>query len=94
VLLSKFESSETKILAAIARIGYVVGAPALPSPNPFRSPKVKFRGAVKGVMFMLRAKRASESWKQHVQTRRAVSEAFQDMRRRRAAGNAPSTSHS
>ena len=86
---------ETKILAAIARIGYVVGAPSLPSPNSYsRSARVKFLGAMKSVLFVIRAKRASEAWKQQVQARQAVSEALQDVRRRRVIANAPSTSHS
>ncbi|KAJ7647253.1 hypothetical protein FB45DRAFT_987061 [Roridomyces roridus] len=77
VLLSQFEKSERNIIASIARIGF----PA-PSAPPSRKPN-KLKAAALTVIFLSRAKRASDSWREQSASKQAVVAALEEVRRRR-----------
>ncbi|KAK6967117.1 PACT-coil-coil domain-containing protein [Favolaschia claudopus] len=78
ILLSKFEKSERSILSSIARIGFPVAAP----PGPARKTK-KLKAWALTVMFLCRAKRASDAWREQSASKQAVIAALEEVRRRR-----------
>ncbi|KAK7025162.1 PACT-coil-coil domain-containing protein [Favolaschia claudopus] len=78
ILLSKFEKSERSILSSIARIGFPVAAP----PGPTRKTK-KLKAWALTVMFLCRAKRASDAWREQSASKQAVIAALEEVRRRR-----------
>ncbi|KAF8645080.1 hypothetical protein AX16_008138 [Volvariella volvacea WC 439] len=82
VLLSHYEKSERTIFAAIARIGYPALPPASPPPKKTR----KLKSVAWMMIFMSRARRASEEWRTHTASKQAISAALQEVRQRRAAG--------
>ncbi|KAI0694558.1 hypothetical protein C8T65DRAFT_666568 [Cerioporus squamosus] len=78
VLMARLERNEEKILAAVARIGF-------PSPAPARGKKRTLRTVAYGVLFLHRARRASEQWKQQRAAKPAIEAALQEVRKRRVA---------
>ncbi|EPQ56284.1 hypothetical protein GLOTRDRAFT_115600 [Gloeophyllum trabeum ATCC 11539] len=77
VLLAKFEKSEQRILAAIARVGFA--AP----PEPPRARQRSLKSVALSVIFASRVKRASDKWRAECSSRQAVTEALEEVRRRR-----------
>ncbi|KAG2345767.1 hypothetical protein BDR05DRAFT_960035 [Suillus weaverae] len=80
VLLSSFEASEKRILACISRIGY-------PKPkNPLavvKKPR-SIKSVVLSVIFIRRVRQVSEAWREASSNKQAISNALQEVRRRRA----------
>ncbi|KAH7922631.1 hypothetical protein BV22DRAFT_645305 [Leucogyrophana mollusca] len=83
VLLSSFEASERRILACISSIGYP--KPQKPVP-PSRSSR-SLKSVALGVIFVRRAKRASDAWREESACKQAVAEALQEVRRRRVTAS-------
>ncbi|KAL0954003.1 hypothetical protein HGRIS_005160 [Hohenbuehelia grisea] len=79
VLLAQFEKSERTIISSIARIGF----PLPPPPRPRKTRKLKV--VTLSIVFALRARSASNAWREHTTTKSAVVAAHQEVRRRRAA---------
>ncbi|KAG5725048.1 hypothetical protein E4T56_gene12404 [Termitomyces sp. T112] len=77
VLLAQFEKSEQTIFASIAKIGFPV---SLPPPIKRRR---KLKSLAIAAIFLLRASRARKYWQEHVKARQSVTNALQDVRRRR-----------
>jgi len=77
VLLTKFEKSEQRILTSIARIGY-------PTAPPKPSKTCSLKSVALSVVFILRAKHASDIWREQSASKVAVAAALQEVRRRRA----------
>ncbi|KAG1774133.1 hypothetical protein EV702DRAFT_1126979 [Suillus placidus] len=80
VLLSSFEASEKRILACISRIGY---------PKPKNPPAVvkkprSIKSVVLSVIFIRRVRQVSEAWREASSNKQAISNALQEVRRRRA----------
>ncbi|EIN03865.1 hypothetical protein PUNSTDRAFT_77359 [Punctularia strigosozonata HHB-11173 SS5] len=80
VLLSQHTKTEKKVLAAIAKIGFAV-------PPPARRKRLSLKGAASAIMFLSRAKRASDSWREQSATKQAVAAALQEVRRKRIAAS-------
>ncbi|KAF9466148.1 hypothetical protein BDZ94DRAFT_1341734 [Collybia nuda] len=85
VLLSRFEKSEQTIFASIARIGFPV-----PLPSPPEKQK-RLKSAALAVIFLSRARRASNLWREQSSSKQAVAAALEDVRRRRAMVTASMT---
>ncbi|THH27181.1 hypothetical protein EUX98_g7008 [Antrodiella citrinella] len=79
-LLARCERTETRILAIIATIGY----PAT-EPVPSRRKTRTLKSVVMSVLFVGRARRASEAWREQCSSKDAIAAALQDVRRRRVA---------
>lgn len=77
-LLGRSERTEQKILAAIARIGFLTI-----DPPKHQVPKRTFKTVVLSVIFIRRAERASEAWRQQTASKEAIAAALQEVRRRR-----------
>ncbi|KAF9240597.1 hypothetical protein BU15DRAFT_61277 [Melanogaster broomeanus] len=77
VLLSGFEAGEKRIFACISRIGYPKPPPAVKRPRSLKS-------AALCIIFIRRAKCASDAWREACSNKQAVAEALQEVRRRRA----------
>ncbi|KAG9313115.1 hypothetical protein JVU11DRAFT_6565 [Chiua virens] len=79
VLLSSFEASDRRILACISRIGY-------PKPSPPVVAKVRrtFKSAAWCIVFIRRARLASNTWREACANKLAITDALQEVRRRRA----------
>ncbi|KAF8527286.1 hypothetical protein JB92DRAFT_2698552 [Gautieria morchelliformis] len=80
-ILSTFEKSEKRILAAVARIGFPVS-----TSRPVRK-RHTLRSIAAAVLFIGRAKRASEVWREQSSTKTAVQAALLEVRRRRVGGS-------
>ncbi|KAF8141485.1 hypothetical protein EV363DRAFT_1425600 [Boletus edulis] len=78
VLLSSFEASDKRILACISRIGY-----PKPSP-PAVTKKRSFKSAAWCIVFIRRARFASDAWREACANKQAIADALQEVRRRRA----------
>ncbi|KAL1693565.1 hypothetical protein GGG16DRAFT_88498 [Schizophyllum commune] len=77
VLLGKFEKSERTIISAIAQIGFT-DAP----PEEVKRPRVQsVKSAALAVIFLARARRASEGWRKQRAMKTAIQEAYQEARR-------------
>ncbi|KAI0045417.1 hypothetical protein FA95DRAFT_1495451 [Auriscalpium vulgare] len=76
VLLARHERSEEKVLASIARIGFLVPGPAMPRRKTLKSVALS-------MVFLQRAKRASDAWRAQCAHKPAVRAALEDVRRRR-----------
>ena len=79
MLLANFEASDKRILAAISRIGFATKS-IRPAPRKRRS----FKSVAQSVIFIHRVRRAGDAWRQERACRQAISDALQDVRRRRA----------
>jgi len=80
IVLSQLETSEKRILATLAQVG-----------PPFRE-KRKFKSLrVYGmlVVFLLRTRRASELWREQRASKEAITEALQQVRKRRETKTKP-----
>ncbi|KAH7915256.1 hypothetical protein BJ138DRAFT_1055109 [Hygrophoropsis aurantiaca] len=78
-LLSSFEASEKRILACISSIGY----PKTHDPaHASRSPR-SLKAITLAIIFIRRAKYASNIWREESASKQAVAEALQEVRRRR-----------
>ncbi|KAJ6619906.1 hypothetical protein B0H10DRAFT_2024000 [Mycena sp. CBHHK59/15] len=84
ILLSRFEKSEQNIITSIARIGFPVI-----DPPPARKPG-KLKTVALTLIFLSRAKRASDLWREHSASKPAVITALEDVRRRRATATSRS----
>ncbi|KAJ7224111.1 hypothetical protein GGX14DRAFT_548737 [Mycena pura] len=78
ILMSKFERSERNVVAAIARIGFPV-----PAPPPKK--RKSLRTVALTVIFLSRAKRASDQWREQSASKQVVIAALEEVRRQRAA---------
>ncbi|KAI0036219.1 hypothetical protein K488DRAFT_82325 [Vararia minispora EC-137] len=78
VLLARHERGEEKVLAAIARIGF-----PLPGPSP-KEKRKKMKSVVRAVVFLSRARKASDAWRKECEAKPAIKAALEDVRRRRA----------
>ncbi|KAG6381723.1 hypothetical protein JVT61DRAFT_327 [Boletus reticuloceps] len=76
VLLSSFETSDKRILACISRIGYP--KPSLPA-KKYRT----FKSAAWCIVFIRRARFASNAWREACANKQAIADALQEVRRRR-----------
>ncbi|TBU45380.1 hypothetical protein BD309DRAFT_718225 [Dichomitus squalens] len=87
VLMARFERSEEKILAAVARIGF----PTLSSNPAQKKGKTRtLRSVAYTVLFLHRTRRASEQWRQQRAAKPAIEAALQEVRKRRLVnGSAP-----
>ncbi|KAF7798727.1 hypothetical protein EIP86_009952 [Pleurotus ostreatoroseus] len=80
VLLARSERNEQKILAAIAQIGF----PTTPAPTlPVAKRRKTLRSVAHCVMFLARARRASEAWREQSAAKDAIALAYQEVRKRR-----------
>ncbi|KAJ3553173.1 hypothetical protein NM688_g3757 [Phlebia brevispora] len=80
VLLARCERNEQKILAAIAQIGF----PTAPEPSLMAVPRRKtLRSVAQCVVFLSRARRASEAWREQSTAKDAITLAYQEVRKRR-----------
>ncbi|KAF8498572.1 Pericentrin-AKAP-450 domain of centrosomal targeting protein-domain-containing protein [Russula emetica] len=86
VLLSRRERSEEHILAMIAKITSPIPGPSSPLHRPRRK---TFRAVARGVVFIQRIKRASESWRAQCAPKPAIRAALEDVRRRRKKQTRP-----
>ncbi|KAH9951077.1 hypothetical protein B0H21DRAFT_855438 [Amylocystis lapponica] len=80
VLLARLEKNEKTILGAIARIGY----PTTDPPAPTRKRR-SLKGVAVSIVFILRSRRASTSWREQSASKQAIATALQEVRRRRSA---------
>ncbi|KAF8586444.1 hypothetical protein K439DRAFT_1631700 [Ramaria rubella] len=80
-ILSSFKKEEKQILAAVARIGF-----PLSQDQPHRK-RLTLRTVASVALFVAKARRASENWREQSAPRTAVAAALQDVRRRRIAGS-------
>ncbi|KAF8553566.1 hypothetical protein OG21DRAFT_1414081, partial [Imleria badia] len=78
VLLASFEASDKRILACISRIGY-------PKPCPPAVTKKcrTFKSAAWCIVFIRRARFASNAWREACGNKEAIADALQEVRRRR-----------
>ncbi|KZT21623.1 hypothetical protein NEOLEDRAFT_744493 [Neolentinus lepideus HHB14362 ss-1] len=77
VLLARFEKSEERILAAIARVGFA-GPPDPPKP---RSRSLKT--VALSVVFAVRTRRASDKWRAACSSKQAIADALEEIQRGR-----------
>ncbi|KAG6811541.1 hypothetical protein H0H92_006894 [Tricholoma furcatifolium] len=77
VLLAQFERSEQTIFASIARIGFPVSIPL-----QHKRPR-KLKSVALVVIFLSRTSRAKQRWQEHVKARQSVTDALEDVRKRR-----------
>ncbi|KAH8103946.1 hypothetical protein BXZ70DRAFT_923662 [Cristinia sonorae] len=89
-LLSRCERTEDKILSIIATIGY---PPSEPPSSPSTSRKHTFKTAVLATLFMTRARRAAEVWREQRSSKDAIAAALQDVRRRRVTTSSTPSNH-
>ncbi|KAF7308937.1 PACT-coil-coil domain-containing protein [Mycena kentingensis (nom. inval.)] len=78
VLLSKFERSERNIASSIARIGF-------PLSNAPPKKQKRLKSVAMSVIFLNRAKRASDWWREQSVAKAAIQAALDDVRRNRVA---------
>ncbi|KAG2358528.1 hypothetical protein BDR07DRAFT_1294630, partial [Suillus spraguei] len=79
VLLSNFEASEKRILACISRIGY----PKPKNPPAIMKKPRSIKSVVLSVIFIRRVRQVSEAWREASSNKQAISNALQEVRRRR-----------
>ncbi|KAI0072304.1 hypothetical protein K474DRAFT_413030 [Panus rudis PR-1116 ss-1] len=84
-LLDRSQRTEVKILAAIARIGFPTVEP--PSSSSSSNPPKRLKTIALSLIFIRRAERASEAWRQQSASKEAVAAALQDVRRRRVTSS-------
>jgi len=77
-VLSVYSKSEKNIQRALARPGF-------PHENPPAKTKKSLKSVVRAVLFITRAQRLSEDWRQKRRMKPAITEALEEVRRRRAA---------
>ncbi|KAI0288447.1 hypothetical protein BC826DRAFT_1093036 [Russula brevipes] len=80
ILLGRRERSEERVLAVIARI---TSPTPIPGPSNHRPRRKSLRVVARGVVFIQRIKRASETWRAQCAPRPAIKAALEDVRRRR-----------
>ncbi|KAH0836767.1 hypothetical protein J3R83DRAFT_8515 [Lanmaoa asiatica] len=78
VLLSSFEESDKRILACISRIGY-----PKPCPPAVTKKRRTFKSVAWCIVFIRRAKFASNAWREACANKEAIADALQEVRRRR-----------
>lgn len=81
MLLASYDRKEQKILAAIAKIGFPSNQPEAKSPARKKSLKT----VVQTVIFIRRARLASEEWRQQCASKEAIANALQEVRRQRTS---------
>ncbi|KAI0057426.1 hypothetical protein BV25DRAFT_1892643 [Artomyces pyxidatus] len=83
VLLSRYQRSEEKVLASIARIGFPV------APPPPTSQRRTLRTVALSLLFIQRARHASEAWRAQRASKPAVKAALENVRRNRKPTHTP-----
>ncbi|TDL23585.1 hypothetical protein BD410DRAFT_720667 [Rickenella mellea] len=79
ILLSKYETSEKRILASISQIGY-------PAQKPERVKRRSLKVMVLLAIFVVRTKRASAEWQDQRSCRKDIADALTVVRKRRIEG--------
>ncbi|TFK53458.1 hypothetical protein OE88DRAFT_1676650 [Heliocybe sulcata] len=83
VLLARYEKSEQRILAAIARVGF------LAPPDSLKPRSRTLKTVALAVVFAIRAKRASDKWRAECSSKQAIADALEEVRRRRSETERP-----
>ncbi|TFY56456.1 hypothetical protein EVJ58_g7633 [Rhodofomes roseus] len=88
VLLTHYERTEHRILAAIARIGFPAADP------PVKAKRRTLRSVAMSIAFIARSRRAAESWREQRASKDAIAAALQEVRQRRTTAGGGRATHS